>query len=105
MSLAVTADDFATRVLASDKPVLVDFSARWCGPCRMLGPVVDQLARDLAATHVVATIDVDDHPAIAQTYDVSAMPTLILFQAGKPVARTVGFQSAPELRRFVLDNS
>jgi thioredoxin 1 len=91
---------FATDVLQSDKPVVVDFSAHWCPPCRMLAPLVERLATDLASSHVVGTVDIDDQPGLAEAYGVTSIPTLLLFRDGQAVGRATGFRSAPELARF-----
>jgi thioredoxin 1 len=105
MTTAITTSTFQDTVLKSDKPVLVDFWAPWCGPCRMVGPVVEKLSRDLAATHVVAKINVDEEPELASQFGVQSIPTLLLFKGGKVVAKTVGFQPEPALKQFVLSHS
>jgi thioredoxin 1 len=105
MTTAITTSTFADTVLKSEKPVLVDFWAPWCGPCRMVGPVVEKLSRDLAATHVVAKINVDEEPDLAAQFGVQSIPTLLLFKGGKVVAKTVGFQPEPQLKQFVLSHS
>ncbi len=101
MTTAFTSVNFSREVLSSDKPVLVDFWAPWCGPCRMLGPIVDQLAHELAGTHVIGKVNVDDEPALAQAFDISSIPALIVFRGGKPVTRAVGFQSPAQLKRLL----
>jgi thioredoxin 1 len=83
---------FAADVLASDKPVLVDFGADWCGPCKMLAPVLQQIAFDESDRMRVLTLDVDANPDTARTYQVMGMPTLILFKGGRVVAKVVGAQ-------------
>jgi thioredoxin 1 len=105
MTTAITTSTFQDTVLKSDKPVLVDFWAPWCGPCRMVGPVVEKLSKDLAATHVVAKINVDEEPELASQFGVQSIPTLLLFKGGKVVAKTVGFQPEPALKQFVLSHS
>ncbi len=104
MTTALTESTFETTV-AGEKPVLVDFWAPWCGPCRMVGPVVEKLAAELAGTHVVAKVNVDEEPALAQQFGVQSIPTMLLFKGGKVVAKAVGFQPEPALRRFVLEHS
>ena len=83
--------------------VLVDFSADWCPPCRMIEPVVDELATTLAGRLTVGRLDVDRDPEISIRYGVLGMPTLILFAGGRPVDRLVGFSSAGHVRRWVAD--
>ncbi|WP_433257556.1 thioredoxin [Streptosporangium sp. CA-135522] len=86
----VTTDTFAQSVLTSDKPVLVDFWADWCHPCHMLAPVLEQLADERADDLVVAKVDVDAYPELAEQYGVRAFPTLKLFRAGRVVHTLVG---------------
>ena len=88
----LNAQSFDQKVLHSDKPVLVDFYADWCGPCKMLSPVVDEIAGESDA-YRVCKINVDDAPEIAARYRVMSIPTLIVFRSGDAAARTVGVQS------------
>lgn len=88
----VNQDTFENEVLQSDQPVLVDFSAVWCGPCKMLKPVVQELAEDWADTVKVVELDVDHSPEIAGRYQVLGVPTLMLFVDGEPRERLTGFQ-------------
>ena len=87
----INTDDFQSEVLSADKPVLVDFGAVWCGPCKMLDPVVEELAADWADKMKTVKIDVDRNPEVAMQYQVFGVPTLILFKAGQPLERTSGF--------------
>ena len=87
--ITLTAENFRTEVLESDKPVLVDFWAAWCGPCRMLSPVVDEIAEETASIKV-GKVNVDEQPALAEQFGVSSIPTLILFKDGKAVETSVG---------------
>lgn len=92
---------FAAEVLASELPVLVDFTAAWCPPCRMVTPVLEQLAADEAHRLRIVTLDVDAHPETARAYAVMSMPTLALFRDGRVVATVVGAQSRTAiLKRF-----
>jgi thioredoxin 1 len=92
---------FAGEVLASELPVLVDFTAAWCPPCRMVTPVLEQLAADEAHRLRIVTLDVDAHPETARAYAVMSMPTLALFRDGRVVATVVGAQSRTAiLKRF-----
>lgn len=88
----LNAQSFDEEVLHSNKPVLVDFYADWCGPCKMLSPVVEEIAGESDA-YRVCKINVDDAPEIAARYRVMSIPTLIVFQGGEAAARTVGVQS------------
>jgi thioredoxin 1 len=86
---SVTEDTFAERVLASGKPVLVDFWATWCGPCRMVSPVLEQIAAERDDLEIVK-LNYDEQPAIGQRYGVMGLPTMLLFRDGEPVHTIVG---------------
>jgi thioredoxin 1 len=101
MALEFTDDNFAKEVLQSDKPVLVDFWAPWCGPCKMIGPIVEKLANELSATVKIGKLNVDDNQATAGEYNVMSIPTLLLFKNGKVVGTTMGFTPEPRLRDFI----
>ncbi len=88
--LAVTDDTFQTEVLDSNLPVLVDFWAEWCGPCRMIAPSVSQIAEDYDGTIKVTKVDVDDNPAVPGRYGIVGIPTLMLFKNGEVVERITG---------------
>lgn len=87
----VSSENFQAEVLSADQPVLVDFGAVWCGPCKMLDPVVEQLAGEWQSRMKVVKVDVDHNPEIAMQYQVMGVPTLILFKNGKATERTSGF--------------
>lgn len=89
-SLTVTDQNFEAEVLKSDKPVLVDFWAEWCGPCRAVGPIVEELAGEQKAVLKVGKLDVDANGQTAMTYNVMSIPTMILFHGGVEVKRLVG---------------
>lgn len=97
----VKGDNFETEVLKSDVPVLVDFWAPWCGPCKMLAPTVEQLASEYEGKLKVVKVNTDEAPEIANRYNVMSIPTLILFVNGEPVAREVGLQPIDRLRQLV----
>ena len=92
MEYVVTNENFEQVVLKSDKPILVDFWATWCGPCRMLAPTVAAIAEEKAAVLKVGKVDVDQEPELARQFGIMSIPTLILFKDGKPVKQTMGFQ-------------
>lgn len=101
MELILTSENFDAAIRNTDKPVLVDFFATWCGPCRMLAPVLEQLAAEHADTLTVGKVNVDDAPDLAARFGVVSIPTLILFRADKAVKKTVGYSPLPELLRWV----
>ena len=82
--------NFETEVLGADKPVLVDFWATWCMPCRMLAPTIEELAEDLEGKVIVGKVNVDEDPDLARKYRVASIPTLIVFENGAEVRRSVG---------------
>lgn len=90
--IAITEDDFKVEVLEAQGPVLVDFGAAWCGPCKMLDPIVEELAEDWTGTVKVVKLDVDHNPGISMQYQVMGVPTLMLFVDGKVRERLTGYQ-------------
>jgi thioredoxin len=88
----VAEEDFDRTVLGASVPVLVDFYADWCGPCKMVAPLVDDLARTHAGKLLVAKVDTDHAPGIAQRYGIRSIPTLILFRDGAETGRSIGFE-------------
>ncbi|MGF1926359.1 MAG: thioredoxin [Bacteroidia bacterium] len=90
MAIEFTDSNFEEQVLKSDKPVLVDFWAEWCGPCRMVGPVVEELSKDYAGKAVVGKVNVDHNPSIAAKYGIRNIPTILFFKNGEVVDKSVG---------------
>jgi thioredoxin 1 len=97
----VTASDFGSEVLASDRAVLVDFWAEWCVPCHMVSPVVEELARDHPDSLKAVKVNVDDYPDTAREHGVMSVPTLILFKDGREVARVVGARGKEAILREI----
>ncbi|MBZ4522582.1 thioredoxin [Mycobacterium avium] len=102
-TIEVSDASFSTDVLASNKPVLVDFWATWCGPCKMVAPVLEEIASEHGDHLTVAKLDVDANPETAQNFQVVSIPTLILFKDGQPVKRIVGAKGKAALLRELSD--
>jgi thioredoxin 1 len=90
MAVSFSTSNFQEVVLNSDKPVLVDFWAEWCGPCKMIGPLIEELATEYDGKAVIGKLNVDENPDIAATYGIRSIPTLLVFKGGEIVDRIVG---------------
>ena len=97
MSEKVTSSDFEEKVLKADKPVLVDFFATWCGPCKQMSPVIDEIAAEMEGTAHVYKLDIDESPDIARTYRVMSVPTFIVFEKGEVKKQTIGAQPKQQI--------
>jgi thioredoxin 1 len=99
----ITVDNFEAEVLQADNPVLIDFWAPWCGPCRVISPVVEEMAEQYAGQLKVGKLNVDDHPAIAQQYGITGIPALLFFKDGAVVDTVVGAVPKNILQKHVDD--
>jgi len=97
--ITLTADNFEAEVLASEVPVVVDYWAAWCGPCRMLGPVIEQIADDRAGTVKVGKVNVDEEPGLAERAGVRGIPYVVLYRDGEVAGQAVGAQPKAALER------
>ena len=97
--IAVTDDTFDATVIKAKMPVLVDFWAPWCAPCRMVAPIVDELATEYEGKVAFAKLDVDENSKMASKYGVMSIPTLLIFKGGNPISHVVGFRPKSELKK------
>lgn len=101
--IKITVANFENEVMNSDKPVLLDFYADWCGPCKMLSPVLHEIAEEKADVLKIGKVNVDEQMELAQRFQVSSIPMLVLFKNGKAVAKSVGYHSKKEITAMVED--
>ena len=97
----VTDENFETEVIKAGKPVIVDFWAEWCGPCKMIGPVIDQIADENDGKAKVGKVNIDDHQQLAVQYNVQSIPTLMVFKSGQLVEQKVGGMSKADLQAML----
>ena len=101
MEVILTVENFETEVLKSEIPVLVDFWATWCGPCRMIAPVIEEIAEDYQGKLKVGKINVDEQGELAVKYGISSIPTLLLFKGGEVVKKTLGYMPKEAVVKFI----
>jgi thioredoxin len=99
--LEITDGNFEQEVLKSDQPFLLDFSAVWCGPCKMLSPIVEKIATEHAGKYKVGKLDIDDSPGVAAKYGIRGVPTVVVFKAGKESGRHVGVTNKETLLKLL----
>ena len=103
-TIKVSDESFEKDVLQADKPVLVDFWAEWCGPCRMIAPALEEIANDLGDKITVAKLNIDENPDIPGRYGVRGIPTMLLFKGGQPVAQKVGAAPRSQIQQWLESN-
>ena len=103
MEMVITENNFEEEVLKSEIPVLVDFYADWCGPCRMLAPVLEEIAREYEGGVKVGKVNVDEQMELAQKFGVSSIPLLVVFKDGQPVAKSLGYRPKEEIVNLLKD--
>lgn len=103
--LKITSENYEEEVLNSKEKVLIDFYADWCGPCKMMAPVVEEVAEELEGKIKVGKVNVDDNQDLAMKYGIMSIPTLVVIENGKAVKTLVGFRSKQELKNLLVDHS
>ena len=103
--IAVTDGEFQDKVMNSDTPVLVDFWAEWCGPCKQLSPVLEQISGEMGDALTIAKVNIDENPETPTSYGVRSIPTMLLFKGGEVAAMKVGLCSKSDLEGWIKENS
>ena len=103
-TMKTTDADFAADVLASDLPVLVDFWAEWCGPCKAIGPALEEISETIGDKVTIAKLNIDENPSTPQTYNVRGIPTLLIFKNGEVAAEKIGAMPKSALELWVTEN-
>jgi thioredoxin 1 len=103
-TMKTTDADFAADVLASDLPVLVDFWAEWCGPCKAIGPALEEISEAMGDKVAIAKLNIDENPSTPQTYNVRGIPTLLIFKNGEVAAEKIGAMPKSALEQWVTEN-
>ncbi len=101
--LVITNENFEKEVLGADKPVVVDFWAPWCGPCRMMGPILEEFAKEFEGKYIVGKVNVDDEEELAGRFNVMSIPTIKVFKNGQETASALGVQSKEKLIELIGD--
>ena len=102
--LKITDTDFENLVIKSEKPILVDYWAEWCGPCKMITPILEEIADEMAGKVLVGKLNVDENSQTPPKYGIRGIPTLMLFKGGEPVGSKVGALSKNDIKKFIEDN-
>lgn len=101
--LVITKENFEQEVLKADKPVVVDFWAPWCGPCRMMGPILEEFAKEFDGKYIVGKVNVDDEDELSGQFNIMSIPTIKVFKNGKETASALGVQSKEKLIELIGD--
>jgi thioredoxin 1 len=102
-TVKVTDTNFKSEVVGASGPIVVDFWAEWCGPCKMIGPVLEEIAAELKGQVTIAKLNVDENPGVAGSYGIRSIPTLMLFKNGKMASTKVGAAPKSELKRWITE--